>query len=148
MSTSEVVTSMIHKIICIKVANRGEIVLKLPTWILKFRRTFIAFIQKTAWYYIITCNSLFIFKLKKRQMLLQLRVVWNLFFKYSSVVEKSFLVYPSGAVTTAAFNFLEKRKTSLVISENKPVHTRLQQNFEAPILALYLKFWGTSIVSA
>ena len=110
MSTSEVVTSMAHKIICFKVAIRGEIVLKLPTWILKFWRTFIEFIRKNARFDIITRNSLFIFKLKKRQILLQLRVVWNLFFKYSSVVEKSFLVYPSGAATTAAFNFLEKRK--------------------------------------
>ena len=110
MSTSEVVTSMAHKTICVKVANRWAIVLKLRTWILKFRRTCIAFIHNIARSYIITRNSLFIFKLKKRQMLLQLIVVWKLFFKYLSVVEKSFLGYPSDAATTAAFNFLEKRK--------------------------------------
>ena len=148
MSTSEVVTSMAHKIICFKVAIRGEIVLKLPTWILKFWRTFIEFIRKNARFYIITRNSLFIFKLKKRQILLQLRVVWHLFLNiwmllkslsWSTQVEQQLLL-PSIS--------LKNEKTSLVISENKPVHTRLQQNVEAPILALYLKFWGTSIVSA
>ena len=97
---------------------------------MKFRRTFIAFIQKSARYYIITCNSLFIFKLKKRQILLQLRVFWNLFFKYSSVVEKYFLVYPSGAATTAAFNFLEKRK-------NKFGHFRKKSNLHGTST----KFW-------
>ena len=40
MSTSEVVTSMIHKIICIKEANRGEIVLKTPTWIYEISADF------------------------------------------------------------------------------------------------------------
>ena len=100
---------------------------------MKFRRTFIAFIQKSARYYIITCNSLFIFKLKKRQILLQLRIVWKLFFKYSSVVEKSFLVYPSGAATTAAFNFLEKRK-------NKFGHFTKKKN----PLVTSAKFWGTN----
>ena len=77
---------------------------------MKFRRTCIAFIHYIVRSYIITGNSLCIFKLKKRQMLLQLRVVWKLFFKYLSVIEKSFLDYPSDVATTADFNFLEKRK--------------------------------------
>ena len=148
MSTSEIVTSMAHKIICFKLTNRGEIVLKLPTWILKFRRTFIAFIRKNARFYIITRNSLFICKLKQRQRLLQLRVVWQLFLNtwmllkslsWSTQVEQQLLL-PSIS--------LKNEKTSLVIAENKPVHTRLQQNFGPSILAIYWKFWGTSIISA
>ena len=148
MSTSKVVTSMAHKTICVKVANRWAIVLKLPIWILKFRQTFIAFIRKNARFYIITRNSLFIFKLKQRQILLQLRVVSQLFFNTwmllkslscSTQVEQQLLL-PSIS--------LKNGKTSLVISENKPVHTRLQQNFGPSILAIYWKFWGTSIISA
>ena len=41
---------------------------------------------------------------------------------------------------------LKNEKTSLVISENKPICTGLQQNFGTSILEIYVKFWGTSVI--
>ena len=50
------------------------------------------------------------FQVEETSNVAEIKSCLKIIFKYLSVIEKSFLGYPSDAATTAAFNFLEKRK--------------------------------------